>query len=183
LIREAPLAFRIDFYLHNPMRRIVQYWLYGLYWLPPLLWMGLIFWFSTDRFSGEATGSRFEEIVGWLAPWIEEGARARLHYLFRKLGHLTEYALLAILWMRALEAPSAQDQAGLAKPNRWRSRALLVLLIVAGYALLDEWHQTFTVNRTGSLSDSAIDTIGGVLGLLLRRWLQRPCQRPGLTPK
>ncbi|MFN6203327.1 MAG: VanZ family protein, partial [Acidobacteriota bacterium] len=93
-----------------------------------------------------------------------------------------EYALLAILWMRALEAPSAQDQAGLAKSNRWRSRALLVLLIVAGYALLDEWHQTFTVNRTGSLSDSAIDTIGGVLGLLLRRWLQRPGQRPGLTP-
>ena len=175
------------------MRRIVLNWLSGLYWLPPLLWMGLIFWFSTDRFSGAATGSRFEEIVGWLAPWIEAGGRARLHYLFRKLGHLTEYALLAILWMRALQAPSAKDQTGLGrtgsgqaepgKLNRWQNRALVVMLIVAGYALLDEWHQTFTVNRTGSIRDSAIDTLGGVLGLLLRRCLQRPCQRPGLTPK
>jgi VanZ family protein len=169
LIREAPLAFRIDFYLHNTMRRLV------LYWLPPVLWMGLIFWFSTDRFSSVETGSRFEEIVGWLAPGMEEASRLRLHHLFRKLGHLAEYGLLAMLWMRAFESRQSKGRL-----HRWRLRALLVLLIVAGYALLDEWHQTFTVNRSGSLIDCTIDTIGGGIGLLLRRLQSCLIRKDGL---
>ncbi len=159
-----PSAFRIDFYLHNPMRRIV------LYWLPPVLWMGLIFWFSTDRFSSVETGSRFDQLIGWVAPWLEEVSRARLHLLIRKLGHFTEYGLLALLWMRAFESGRWSGRSG-EMMGRWRARALLVILIVAAYALLDEWHQTLTVSRTGSLVDCAIDTFGGTAGLLLRRLL------------
>ncbi|MFM8395004.1 MAG: VanZ family protein [Acidobacteriota bacterium] len=128
--------------------------------------MAMIFWFSTDRFSSAATGSRFELIIGWLAPWIEEASRMRLHHLVRKLGHLTEYGLLAVLWMRALE--SYDWGGGL---NRWRARALVVMLIVSAYALFDEWRQTLTATRSGSLIDCGIDTAGGVIGLLLRRRL------------
>lgn len=131
--------------------------------------MAVIFWFSTDRFSSGETESRFDLWVQWVAPWIERSDRARLHILVRKLGHLTEYAVLAVLWMRAFEA--REWKGALAPLHRVgpRRRVGLVCLLVMGCALIDEWRQTFTANRTGTLTDSLIDLGGGVIGLITRR--------------
>ncbi|NDD62455.1 MAG: hypothetical protein EBZ36_00490 [Acidobacteria bacterium] len=158
--------------MHNHLHRLVQVMRFLFHWLPPVGWMGVIFWFSTDRFASGVTVSRFELWVEWIAPWIEPPVRVQLHILVRKLGHLAEYAVLAVLWMRAFD--SRDWKGGL---SRYATRAGLVSLLVLGYAIADEWHQTLTVSRTGSLLDSLIDLAGGLIGLLLRRigerWLVR----------
>ncbi len=163
--------------MHDPMRRIVLYWHYWqkrrapLLW--PVLWMLVIFWFSTDRFSGQETGSRFELIIDWLASrhtrfsWLA-GFREVLHFLVRKLGHLTEYAILAILWQQAFRTPQWREVI-----RTSRREVGLTMLLVAGYALLDEWHQTFTATRTGTLTDCLIDFGGGWIGILLDRLRRR----------
>lgn len=139
--------------MHDKIRRIV------LYSLPPFIWMAVIFYFSTDRFSSAQTASRFEVFVNWVAPGMEESVRVLLHLLWRKLGHVTEYAVLAILWLRAFEKSDGRI-------SQWqpRRRIVITLLLVAAYAFLDEWHQSLTATRTASIRDSLLDIGGGVLG-------------------
>jgi VanZ family protein len=47
---------------------------------------------------------------------------------------------------------------------RW---ALIVILIVAGYAALDEFHQSFVPGRGAAVSDVLLDTTGGTAAQLL----------------
>lgn len=66
-----------------------------------------------------------------------------------KLIHFAEYALLCFLWWRALVTVTSPGRA-----------ALLALLIAGGYAVTDEYHQTFVEGRHGSPLDWAIDSAG-----------------------
>ncbi len=51
---------------------------------------------------------------------------------------------------------------------------LSALLLVAVFALVDEYHQSFVPSRTASVYDSLIDTSGGLAALILmRRWTVR----------
>ena len=70
----------------------------------------------------------------------------------RKLVHAAEYALLCWLWIRALR-PSVGDGAAIG----------LALLVSLGYAIGDEYHQTFVVGRSGSPLDVVIDALGAAL--------------------
>ena len=67
--------------------------------------------------------------------------------ILRKGAHMTEYAVLAVLFARATA-----------------TRAAAFALTVA-YAGTDEWHQTFVHGRHGSPVDVGIDAIGALLGL------------------
>jgi VanZ family protein len=42
-----------------------------------------------------------------------------------------------------------------------------VILIVAGYAALDEFHQSFVPGRTAAVTDVLLDTSGGAAAQLL----------------
>lgn len=136
------------------------------YWAPPVLWLTAIYFFSTDNFSGENTGGLFFRIFHFLIPSLTEEAFAPYHLLIRKCAHFTEYAVLALLLYRAFRRGA---------PLPWNFRwAVYSQLIVIGYSLLDEYHQTFTANRVGSIYDSMIDSAGGftalaLLGLLFKR--------------
>lgn len=130
------------------------------YWLPPLAWMAMIFYFSTDTFSGEYTGSYLESILSFFDIHLNPPALDRIHFLIRKAAHFTEYGILAALLFRAFRG-RARDL--------WRQSWFIgTLIILVSYALLDEFHQTFTATRYGSLIDSAIDVTGGlvILGLI-----------------
>lgn len=132
------------------------------YWLPPLLWMAAIFIFSTDLFAAGNTGGTVAKFLLWLYPTISNEGVQTIHFLVRKAGHFTVYAVLAFLLLRAFRAGSVL---------RWRRQwALYSFFIVGIYALLDEYHQTFTTSRTGSLYDSLIDLIGGAC-MLFVLWL------------
>ena len=134
------------------------------YWAPPIIWMSVIFWFSTDVFSGDNTGSLLWKVVSFIYPGVTRELFDSIHFYVRKAGHLTEYAILALLLFRAFRSGSRE---------RWRLRwALSSLLVAFLYASLDEYHQTFTRRRTGSFYDSLIDTSGAAAALILL-WLFR----------
>jgi VanZ family protein len=127
-------------------------------WLPVALWMAFIFVGSTDLMSAEHTSRFLTPFLHWLKPDISLATVEQIHFLVRKAAHLTEYAILALLLMRALRE----------KESRFR-RTIVVLVIAVLFALADEYHQAFVVSRTSSLGDVAIDSVGAFLGILIYR--------------
>jgi len=135
------------------------------YWAPPIIWMSAIFYFSTDTFSGDNTGSLLRKVISLIYPGITRELFDLIHFYIRKAGHFTGYAILALLLFRAFRSDAAA---------RWRWKwAIGSLLIVVLYALLDEYHQTFTRHRVGSIYDSLTDTSGAVTALVLLRLVRR----------
>ena len=132
------------------------------YWFPVLLWMAVIFVVSTDLGSAENTGDILEPLLRWFVPSISKDAIEWAHFIVRKCGHLSEYAILALLVWRALSNPAQE------KPTAWSwNRAGLALLIAAIYAASDEFHQSFIPTRTPAVKDVMIDSCGALAGLLL----------------
>lgn len=116
--------------------------------------------FSTDSFRGEETGRILRPLLAFLLPWTGEETLGAAHAAARKLGHFTEYAILAALVFRARRQPS-------------RSVLQIVLstiLLCALYACLDEFHQSFVPSRTGAATDVALDSAGAVTGALFAAW-------------
>ena len=120
--------------------------------------MFLIFAGSTDALSAEQTSRFLVPFLRWFDPEISIATIAVIHFALRKLGHLIEYAILAALLWRALRASSLQQ---LWKP------AVSALVIAAGYAALDEFHQSFVPTRTASGNDVMIDICGAIVGLVI----------------
>ncbi|MFN0124002.1 MAG: VanZ family protein [Blastocatellia bacterium] len=134
------------------------------YWLPPVLWMGTIFVFSTDLLASGNTGGTIAAILRWFAPDVSIETIDRVNFVARKGAHFTTYAVLALLLFRAFRAGA---------PRAWRRQwALWSLFIVSLYALVDEYHQTFTHFRTGSFYDSLLDMVGGATSLTCL-WIYR----------
>jgi VanZ family protein len=132
--------------------------------------MSAIFFFSTDRFSGDNTGSLLWKVVSFIYPGIAQEMFDLIHFYIRKAGHFTGYAVLALLLFRAFRSGAAA---------RWRWKwALSSLLVAFLYASLDEYHQTFTRHRTGSIHDSLIDTSGAMTALVLLWFLSHRATEP-----
>ncbi len=126
-------------------------------WVPPVIWMALIMALSSDRFSAERTGAVMGPMLTWLFPWASAPQLVALHQAVRKMAHVIEYAMLALLWFRALSGRPA------------RRRAWIALVISAGWAFLDEAHQATTFTRVASATDVALDTSGAVFALAVAR--------------
>jgi VanZ family protein len=122
-------------------------------WWPALAWAAVMFSFSTGAFSSANTGRVILPILRWMFPSASAAALAEMHFLIRKCGHFTEYFLLSLLLLRGLRAGRSEVRV---------SWALLAIAIVAGYAALDELHQSFVPGRGGlEVSDIVLDTISG----------------------
>ena len=133
---------------------------------PLLMWMDLISFASSSEFSALNTSQVIRPLILWVFPNLSEERVAAIHFLTRKLAHFSEYAVLGILSARAF-ASSANDFV----QRRWFQVALL---LIASYALLDEFRQSFVPSRTASIYDSAIDVAGGLTALLVfRAWHNR----------
>lgn len=124
----------------------------ALRFLPPLAWSAVIAWFSSAAWGAGATASLIEPWLRALLPGAAPEQIAALHALGRKAGHVIEYAVLALLWRRALPGPGA-----------WR----VPLLLAALTAGLDEAHQATTPTRAGSLADVLLDVASAALALLV----------------
>jgi VanZ family protein len=161
----ANAPFRVSYYVSN-------FWIFIKNWLPTLVWIGLIFSASADSHSAERTSRFFIPFVHWLFPHISDQAANELHHLFRKCGHLTEYALLALMLRRSINLAF--------RPGRpaWSGRSFgAVVGLVFLYAASDEYHQSFVPTRTPLFSDVLIDTTGGTAGLLVI-WLWQRTRKP-----
>jgi VanZ family protein len=124
--------------------------------LPPLLWMGLIALGSSSLLSGDRTDRWMLTLLGPLAPWASPATLHTAHLGLRKLGHLVEYGVLAVLWHRAL-APS---------PHATTS----AFVLAAAYGGLDELWQGLHPSRTPAVSDVAVDAGGALLALAAWEW-------------
>lgn len=132
-------------------------WRYG----PFIIWAVLIFIGSTDLLSAANTGGVLTRPLLWLFPNASDATLRTLHFILRKAGHFTEYAILAGLAARAFRTSTV----GLFR-NRW---FWISLLVVVAYSLSDEFHQSFVASRTASIYDSMIDSVGGLAALMVYR--------------
>ena len=139
-------------------------------WLPVCAWACLIFFFSTDTFSSANTAPLFGFLSSWLFPEIPTEEIAPVHGMIRKLGHWTEYLILAVLTMRAMHKQTGRN---------WELRhAVHTLIFILIYALSDELHQVFVPSRTASFGDVLIDVLGGICGILWMVWYHRGTLTP-----
>jgi VanZ family protein len=98
-------------------------------WLPDVAWAALIFALSA-----------IPSLSSGLGTWDT---------VLRKCAHVTEYAVLAALIVRAL------------------GRELPAFLAAVAYAATDELHQHFVRGRHASPVDVAVDAVGVMLGILV----------------
>jgi VanZ family protein len=113
-------------------------------WAAVFVWMVVIFIFSTDYFSdARTTALLFRPTISLVIP---------------KLAHWSEYFILAILLMRALNAKCAEMIT--------KRHMLWSVIWVVIYAAIDEWHQSFVLSRQARVADVIIDAIGAVCGAL-----------------
>jgi len=117
----------------------------ALYVLAALAAMSAIFWFSTGAFSSDATRRLFGEY----------------NFLARKAAHVCEFAGLFLV-LRFASSRFFRSRTN-------RLHAPLAFLMAAGYAVFDEWHQSFVPDRSASATDVVIDIAGVFIGFAL--WL------------
>jgi VanZ family protein len=122
-------------------------------WWPAWLCALAISGFSTGHFSSEHTSRIIIPILRFLLPHASTATLELLHHIIRKCAHFTEYFVLSMLILRAIRAGEKGTHL------RW---ALITILIVAGYASLDEYHQSFVPGRQAAVHDVLIDTSGGI---------------------
>jgi VanZ family protein len=112
----------------------------ALRWGPPLAWMALIFVLSAQS-----------QLPSAPSPWLDT--------LAKKAAHATEYAVLALLLLRALDP----QRIGRGRPFLAAAAALLAVL----YALSDELHQALVPGRHPAATDVLIDAAGAALAVIL----------------
>jgi VanZ family protein len=134
----------------------------ALFYLGPLIvWMGVIFVMSTGAGGSETSVILISRTLRILTPGLLATLTPYqmdwINYGVRKLGHFTEYAVLALLAVRAFQY--GQAEASL--------RAFgLAFALCAFYAVTDEIHQAFVPVRSSSSTDILIDVAGAALCLL-----------------
>lgn len=85
----------------------------------------------------------------------------QIHHYIRKLGHVTEYFILAVSLAFPLYVYGLRG---------WRLM-LFAGAFCVGFAALDEYHQSFVSGRGPSQRDVGIDSIGIFTGIILVRML------------
>jgi VanZ family protein len=138
-----------------------------VWWAITCAWAVQIFWFSTGTFTPRFTAVLLGHILRFLHISVSPVTFSLLHAVSRKLAHIVEYGLFALL----LYGPPGQ-----AGRRYWRPRrAIVCILAAAAYSLTDEFHQLFVPGRHASIIDCGLDTTGAALAMLLPYTRDRLC--------
>lgn len=115
-------------------------------------------------------------LLRWLNPNITDQTIHDIQAFIRKSGHVSEYAVLAVLLWRA-----RRQFGSIGGESNWKEFGY-ILVVCALYASSDEIHQIFVPSRGASPVDVLIDTGGACAGLFLlwsfRRWRNRGVHLP-----
>lgn len=129
------------------------------WWLTTLAWAAEIFYLSTPSFNGSVSESLLAKILDSLHLSVSLGTLDVLDSLLRKLAHLAEYSIFALLLYGCFGGRDGY---------RWRPRlASWCVAAASAYSLTDELHQVFSPGRHASLIDCGIDTTGAAIAMVL----------------
>lgn len=124
-----------------------------------LSWMTVIFLLSSE--GHDISSGRSNTFVHALQSVGVTGQTDLLTFLVRKSAHVTAYFILGIL---------AYNVARLHRLSiRWR--LAICTAIIALYAISDELHQLFVPGRSGEVRDVLIDSIAGILGIVITHYV------------
>lgn len=127
-----------------------------------LAWSVVIFLFSAqngDDSSG-VSGKMLAIICEMMNYNPPPDVRSVLTLLLRKGAHMTEFGVLALLWLGVFQSGSGREG--------WTYRAAFGAS--SFYAATDEIHQLFVSDRAGRFTDWLIDSSGAIV-FLLAGWL------------
>lgn len=129
-----------------------------IYTVSTILWMIVIFVFSakTSQESGEQSQGLSEMILRFFINNPSENVINTFETIIRKIGHLSEYAILGILAYNTLSAYNVKTK-----------KLMILISFCFLYAVSDEIHQIFVPGRAGRWYDVLIDTIGAYLGYII----------------
>ena len=119
-----------------------------------IFWCLLIFYFSNQP--GSVSDHSSGLIVKLVRIIIPTGNLELLTFIIRKLAHMFLYFMLTILTYNCFNQFNIKKK-------------YLIILFCFLYAISDELHQLFIVNRSCELRDVLIDTIGVLIGYLLMK--------------
>jgi len=131
------------------------------FWIAAAVLWTLFIWSNSLQTAAESShqSSGMLELLAPLLAW--SGLPVELwHTVIRKLAHMMEFALLGLLWARALRPMQNADSEIVCGRLGW------VLVICLLTALADETIQLFVPGRSGEIRDMWIDFSGGVVGVL-----------------
>jgi len=144
-----------------------------LWWSLTLAWAALIFYLSTQTFAPDFSQGLLAGILHFLHLRVSPSAFEFIHALLRKLAHLAEYAIFALL---LYGLPGEKSQ------MLWRpSRAFVCILAAAVFSLTDEFHQLHVPGRHASLLDCGLDTMGASLAMVVPYTLKLISPRSSTT--
>ena len=121
------------------------------------IWLGVVLFLGTAYFAATNTAPFVLPLLKKLAPAASNGQLHATHIVLRKLTHMAEYAVLALLWFWAIVLRSGRSVRA----------AWIALLVCLACAVADETHQAIVPARNGSLQDVAIDVAGAAAALLI----------------
>ena len=132
-----------------------NFWLYA----PLIIWIGGIFYFSSNKGSMTRAAPYFVPLLNLLFPRADSEHLNIYHRVARKLGHFFGYATLALLASIVFYNSSL-----ILAARFWHIFAFALVLTVAA---TDEFRQSFSQERVGSLADVALDCAGGLTAIFL----------------
>jgi len=123
-------------------------------------WLVLVLFLGSAYFAAQETGRYVVPFLKFLMPGVPSSELQAIHMVLRKLAHVLEYAVLALLWYRALHTVGGRSP---------RTAAWVALSICLVCSIADEAHQSMLPSRRGSVRDFVIDAFGATAMLTIAR--------------
>ncbi len=129
-------------------------------WVLLIIWMLVIFFFSSQpgNISSNLSNSFVKNIIKIIPLDLDICS-----FIIRKFAHLSEYFILALLMYKILDKEKINKKV-----------LLKIWLLCILYAISDEIHQLFVLNRSAKVTDVLIDSLGSFLGLLVSFKVYKP---------
>jgi len=138
-------------------------------WLPVAVGIAIIVLESTEFLGSDHTSHPLRRLWEAIFGPVSLARWEIVHHHFRKCGHFFGYGFIGVAWLRAWWMTLPR--------SHFLEDAFLALLGTSLVASLDELHQSYLPNRTGTPWDVLLDC-GGALTLQLAVYIFLRTMRP-----
>lgn len=149
------------------------------FWLTGYIgWMGVIFGLSSQPYSQQTLIPQLQQLFSlqfllqWLPDWHFMFGKSEIsldnpyyfvEFFIRKASHVCAFMILTLIGFAVY---------------RYVNKRIMTIVVLGcctslGYAIFDEWHQSWVPDRTGQWRDVLVDAIGILLAWILFLALKR----------